>query len=103
MAFISLRVDMRRRSWRDGQRKGDLTFHFEAVDNVSPDTLREAQAPCWWSSMVSHLNQTGPGVWSINDEPPKALEAGQALLSYIKANLGDLHYFKEIPNDGWGE
>ena len=35
---------------RDGQRKGDLTFptsrseaDFEAVDNISPDTLREAQ------------------------------------------------------------
>ena len=39
----------------------------------------------------------------ISRNPEKAWPVGYALLSYIKANPGDLHYFKDIPNDGWGE
>ena len=39
----------------------------------------------------------------MSKNPQKALEVGKALLSYIKANPRDPHYFKEIPNDGWGE
>ena len=39
----------------------------------------------------------------MSKTPQKALEVGRALLGYIKANPGGLHYFKDVPNDGWGE
>ena len=39
----------------------------------------------------------------MSKNPHKALEVGTALLAYIKKNPGDLHYFRDMPNEGWGD
>ena len=59
--------------------------------------------------MAGNKNKTrfGFGVSAMSrlmsKNPQKALEVGRALLSYLKATPGGLHYFKNVPNDGWGE
>ena len=82
---------------------------FEAVEHIAPDVLKEAQALAggllWLATRTRPDISFGVATMSrlISRNPEKAWPVGYALLSYIKANPGDLHYFKDIPNDGWGE
>ena len=82
---------------------------FETVEKVDPNILKEAQALAggllWLSTRTRPDVAYGVATMSrlMSKNPQRALEVGHALLRYIKANPGDLHYFKEIPNDGWGE
>eukprot|EP00435_Cladocopium_sp_Y103_P070969 s226_g36.t1 len=82
---------------------------FDAVDAIDPKTLKEAQALA--GALLWLATKTRPdlafGVSAMSRlmarNPLKALEVGQVLLSYVKADPGDLHYAKTFPNDGWGE
>eukprot|EP00435_Cladocopium_sp_Y103_P021236 s2552_g5.t1 len=82
---------------------------FEQVENIDPKVLKEAQALAgsllWLATKTRPDLAYGVSTMSrlISRNPQKALEVGEILLGYIKANPGDLHYFKHFPNDGWGE
>ena len=82
---------------------------FEAVDSISPSVLKEAQALAggllWLSTRTRPDLAYGVSTMSrlMSKNPHKALEVGTALLAYIKKNPGDLHYFRDMPNEGWGE
>ena len=82
---------------------------FEPVDHVEPGVLRDAQALAggllWLATRTRPDLAFGVSAMSrlMSKNPQKALEVGRALLGYLKATPGDLHYFKNVPNDGWGE
>ena len=82
---------------------------FEAVEHKDPQVLKEAQALAggllWLATRTRPDISFGVATMSrlMSRNPEKALQVGHALLSYIKAVPGDLHYFRDIPNDGWGE
>eukprot|EP00435_Cladocopium_sp_Y103_P032651 s1805_g8.t1 len=82
---------------------------FEATEAVDPHVLREAQALAggllWLATKTRPDLSYGVSTMTrlITRNPQRALEVGRILLNYIKANPGDLHYFKEFSNGGWGE
>eukprot|EP00435_Cladocopium_sp_Y103_P053777 s587_g17.t1 len=82
---------------------------FEQVEDINPKVLREAQALAggllWLATKTRPDLAYGVSAMSrlMTRNPQKALEVGNVLLNYIKANPGDLHYFKHFTNDGWGE
>jgi len=76
---------------------------FEAVESIAPETLKEAQALAggllWLATRTRPDASFGVSTMgrSMSKNPQKALEVGHALLSYIKVNPGDFHYFRDIP------
>lgn len=82
---------------------------FEAVEVADVAVLKEAQALAggllWLSTKTRPDLAYGVATMSrlMTRNAQKALEVGQALLKYISSNPGDLHYFRDLPNDGWGE
>ena len=79
------------------------------MEHKDPQVLKEAQALAggllWLATRTRPDISFGVATMSrlMSRNPEKALQVGHALLSYIKAVPGDLHYFRDIPNDGWGE
>ena len=82
---------------------------FEAVETIDTAVLKEAQALAggllWLSTKTRPDLAYGVATMSrlMTKNPQKALDVGFALLRCIKSNPGDLHYFRDMPNDGLGE
>ena len=82
---------------------------FEGVEDIDAGILKEAQALAggllWLSTKTRPDLAYGMATMSrlMTKNPEKPVEVGHALLRHIKTNPRYLHYFREMPNDGWGE